>query len=179
MKKYVASSENAELTGSSLSSLATNLLADAIRPILEKYSLSQIEPDRWYPQQLPLDILFETKTQSHEPLALVAVGQQVIEVIEPSQLPPISSFFEGVSLLTSIYDLNHRNKAEHDRIIVTQVNPKLIQVTNATPYPDDLIYGYTHSIVRRFAGRDLSPTVKYANVDQVDSDENMIISIDL
>ena len=177
MKKYVASSPDAELTGASLSSLSTNLLAETIRPILEQYGLTKIDPEQWYSQQIPLDILHETKNTSNEMFTLVAVGQQVINVIDAAQLPPVETFFEGVSLLSAIYDLNHRNKAVDDRIIVTEVNPNLIQVVNATPYPDDLIYGYVYSIVYRFASSDHRPNVQYADINLVNSDENMVINV--
>ncbi len=178
MKKFVASGTEAELTGSSLSALSTNLLAETILPILKKHHLSEIVSNRWYSQQVPLDILYEVKTSGEELLALVAVGQQVIEVIDSAQLPPVETFFEGLSLLSSIYDLNHRNKAANDQIIVTEINPHLIQVTNSTPYPDDLIYGYTHSLARRFAGRNLTPIVQYTDIDKVDGDENMVINVE-
>lgn len=178
MKKFVASTDTAELTGAALSSIATNLLAESYRPILETHNLSDIDPDAWYSQQIPLDILREIKMQAHESLALVAVGQQVIEVIDPAQLPSVESLAEGVGLLSNIYDLNHRNKAKNDRIIVKLVNANLIQVINSTPYPDDLIYGYVHSMTRRFASPDADLVVRYDDLTQIDSDGAMVINIE-
>src|SRR5258708_25855368 len=55
-QKYVASSGEAEILGVSLIAMLENLRAADIRPILESYGLDEVEPKKWYPQQLILDV---------------------------------------------------------------------------------------------------------------------------
>lgn len=175
MKKYVAAAKNVEVTGYAFSSIVTNVLSDEIKPVLEKYGFAKLELEAWYPQQMVLDALLAIHDHVGDSLALVAVGRQVIDA---ATLPPeIITFEQGVNAISMIHDMNHRNLPEGVGIFVEKLGEHHLQVTNATPYPDDLIYGYLYSIINRFAPEKSHPSLKYNNTSNINSDENMVYDI--
>lgn len=174
MKKYVAANSQAEVTGSAISSISMNLMGDEMRPILAEHGIEQIQDDAWYSQQITLDVLKAAHKQLGDTLSMVAVG---IQVIDSAELPPIEDFGEAIGAIAQIYAMNHRNVSDGEGFNVERVSEQHIQVTNATPYPDDLIYGYVYGLVQRYCPPNVSPTLSYQDPSKIDSDENTIVNV--
>ena len=174
MKKYVAANPQAEVSGPAISSIAMNLMGDEMRPILEEHGINQIQADAWHLQQVTLDVLKAAHEKLGNTLSMVAVG---VQVIDSAELPPIDDFGEAIGAIAQIYSMNHRNLSEGEGCDVEQVSERHIQVTNTTPYPDDLIYGYVYGLVQRYHPSNTTPTLSYRDPSKIDSDDNTIIDI--
>jgi hypothetical protein len=174
MRKFTVSTPEIEVSGEAMSSFGNSALADELAAILQKYGMHEITAGEWYPQQLALDVLREMASDSRDSLALVSVG---VKVIDTAVFPPVDSFEAALEMFTSVHMMNHRNLPANECIETRRVSDRHVQVINRTPYPDDLIYGYVHSIVSRFKAAGTRPTVKYAYPDRVNSDDDMVYDI--
>lgn len=174
MKKYVTPHDSIEASGHAVSTLIANILSDETKPVLAQMGFDNIDLEAWYPQQYVLDALKLIHDNVGDSLALVAVGRQVID---SAVLPPIDSFEEAIGAISMIFDLNHRNHNETVGIFMEPVGEGHLQVTNCTPYPDDLIYGYLFSLIRRFSPENASPTLRYRNAAAVNTEDNMVYDI--
>src|SRR5260221_11531967 len=79
---YVAPSPDVEVIGEGVLALLRNLHADDIAPFLKQYNLETVEPEKWYPMQLILDIekaIVEAKINVSE--TLVAIGVKGMDTV--------------------------------------------------------------------------------------------------
>lgn len=146
---FIASSEQAEMLGASLSALMDNLQSEEIRPFLEKYSLEQIDPMKWYPQQLVLD--FEraiAKSQIDAMYSLVAIGMKGIDSMPLD--PNVQTLEQAVILGNTMMRRVCRNIPEDEGAIIVENRPGYLLVIQNVPFPDDMIYGYLWALARRY-----------------------------
>ncbi len=173
MRKLIASTPQAELKGAILKSFLECFKYDEISAILQKYHLESLDPERWYPQQLMLDIyrdIEERKVNVSE--NFVSVGMKIIEFAAfPPEVNSVESALPGLRIA---YNMDHRNQTESGWI-VDLAEPGKAFMTADNPYPDDQHYGLLWALVRRFK----PPKAEFAvtRIPHDDPDANTIFEI--
>jgi hypothetical protein len=167
VKKYQASSPDALVSGLALLPLFLGLFTDDYAPILERMGLAADALEEWYPQQFVLDVLKAVQDSMRNQLVLVSVGLKWA-----GDLPPeFDHFPEFLDLLGDIYEASSLDLGEGDALRVRWIDPCFCQITNSTPYPDDLIYGYLYGNAQRYATK---VSLKYKDGFLVNGSGNMI-----
>jgi hypothetical protein len=152
MRKYVAT-PGAEVIGSAMRNWFVSINRDEYLPVvqqvLEKYGLTELEDEKWYPHQLSLDVfrlIDERKTNSSS--NLVALG---LAYVETAIFPPqINNAVIGLMALGQTYHLNIRNVPKDEGYEVLQVGERQIQIKDFNPFPHDTVYGFIWGIAKRF-----------------------------
>ena len=86
MRKLTVAPE-VEVIGAVMLSIVNNVRADEIRPLLEKYDLTDIDPQQWYPAHRWLSVMNELAESDGFTSNYVAIGMKVAEnVVLPPQL---------------------------------------------------------------------------------------------
>ncbi|MGB1288199.1 MAG: hypothetical protein ACPG7F_16800, partial [Aggregatilineales bacterium] len=106
---------------------------------------------------------------------LVSIG---MKIIDNAKFPPMSSLEEAIHAFIQSIPFNFRNQGEDDRFYARIIDKHHIEMINASPHSDDMIYGYIYSLVRRFAPEGSRPIVQYADINKRDSDEDTIFIIE-
>lgn len=174
MKKYVASSPKAEVLGTALLAYELSQERAVFESILHDHGLHEIDPEAWYPQQWTLDIQRTIKETTGGMQALVSIG---MKIIESAQFPPMNSLEEAIDAFAASYPMNFRNVSADDHIRAEMLGPGHVRVINASPHSDHMIYGYIYALLTRFAPAGSAPTVEFADLDKVDSDEDTVFNI--
>lgn len=149
-KPYVAGTPEAEVLGASMIAFTQNLAADMMQPILEKFNMTDIDPDGWYPHQVWMDILktIEDTQGAATQQIFVAFGKQVVQT---AAMPPvIQSIPDALNALHAIHHANLRNIPETEGYAVEQIKPNHFIVYENTPNPSDAIYGFLWGMAARF-----------------------------
>lgn len=107
-KKGQAASPEVEAIGAALGTMINNIRAEEVKMVLMNYELADIDLQRWYPQQLLLDIFRAVEGQYGEfSENLVAIGIQAIDAFAfPETVTDIES---AVQFLQGVYQMTHRN----------------------------------------------------------------------
>ncbi len=129
-----------------------------------------IDPEKWYPLQMLLNIYKSFYDEPNASSNLVAVGMKVIEA---SPFPPeVDSVQKAVETLNYIYTVYVRNYEPGTEYEIKVISPDEIQIVDHTHFPHDLIYGYMFAIAKRFApkGKHIIVTREYLNPENPDAD---------
>ncbi|MDX2079126.1 MAG: hypothetical protein SFZ02_22035 [bacterium] len=159
-KRFVASSPNAEINGQVMISFSDNLEARIIKPILEAHGILEIDPEKWYSQQLWLDILkdMQDKLAGEATSALVAMGKQVVSnAVWPDS---VQSIPDALNVLHFIHQSNLRDIPSEEGYSLEAKGEQHYIIYHNTPNPDDGIYGFLWGIGARFKKPGESFTVK-------------------
>jgi hypothetical protein len=120
--------------------------------VLKRHHLTQIQPDQWYPQQIWLDVFNDIAATSRGSASsdFVSIGMKLIEVMA---IPPdfeAVPFLDKLRMFGQVY--SQVNNRGHDiGYITTEVlHPTHVAMHDASPYPDDFVYGAYFSYARRF-----------------------------
>ena len=155
-----------EVSGYFVSSIVEIMLSDDLQSLLADYCFDCLYLETWYPQEFVLDMLHfvmdvieDSQTDLTPSEFLVELG---CRIIASSILPPMMTLEEGLLGIAKIYALNHRCDYDYEGIIVERLDEGHLQVTNATPYPDDLIVGYIDAIIQRSPKFERHATLHYA-----------------
>jgi hypothetical protein len=158
-QKFVSPSTNAETLGAALMLFFENILAETIRPILEKHGIETLEPDQWYPMQLILDVekdIVDSPLYGNE--SLVALGMKAIDTAPFD--PSITTIEQAIAALDTIVNYASRNIPEGFGYHLVESRPGYILVTENMPFPDDAIYGYLWAVARRFKPHNTTFTIQ-------------------
>lgn len=149
-KPYVAGTPDAEVMGSTMIAFTENLEFDRISQLLEDHNLTTIDPDRWYPHQLWMDVLHDIERQlgGEATSAFVAFGRQVVET---AAMPDaIQTIPDALNALHAIHHANLRNVPEEEGYALEVISDNEYIVYHNTPNPDDAIYGFLWGMAARF-----------------------------
>jgi hypothetical protein len=147
-KPFVAGTPEALVIGQTVQAFSSNLEADIILPLLPKYGLDNINPDKWYPHQSWMNVLRDLSTAPGGNMALVAFGKQVAQ---SAVMPPeIDSIPKVLELLHTIHHMNLRNVPAEEGYVIKQVGNQHYLVYHNTPNPLDAIYGFLWGLAARF-----------------------------
>ncbi len=160
MAKYTSFDPNAEIIGQNMMAFINCLQQGNIVPILDKYDLTNIEPDKWYPLQAWLDVLSDISEKGSAMFDFVSIGMAISEsAVLPPEVDKLP--FEVLILgLNDTYQMQHRN-GDAGFLEVEKVEDKHIKITVNVPYPDDLEYGVAYGFARRFLPEGTVYNIKY------------------
>jgi hypothetical protein len=136
-----------EISGQTLTAYVNNAMAYLIVPIFKKYGFENIDPEKWYPIQPLLDVLYEIGSQHNGSESLVAIGVKIaeygVEAAETNKasLPVVLENWEK-----HLY-ANVRN-GDVGHITTEKVNNSFYKVSHQNIFPDDLCYGLAFGFAR-------------------------------
>ncbi|MGF1507328.1 MAG: hypothetical protein GYB64_05590 [Chloroflexi bacterium] len=170
IRKFEAPNPDAEVLGYGLSALGESITRAEFEHMLDKYGLTEIDPQAWYPLQTLLDMYAEMdEDKSRSMQYFVSIGMKVVHVIPEH----IASIPEALDFLNAALAGSMRHYAvDTYNYRIETVEEGHARVIDYTPFPHDLIYGYMYAIANTFSGEGRSPTVvrTYLNEDDPDSD---------
>lgn len=157
-QKGHAASPEVEIIGQTMVAFMENLRADEVKKVMALHGLTAIDPNRWYPQQLFLDIYAAIEAEHGEfSEYLVAIGVKTIDTVP---LPEnVTNIEQAIGFLHTIYTTIHRNLPEGEGWTVERVGEHLYRIGANFPYPAAATYGYLFAFARRFAPKGLRFTV--------------------
>lgn len=163
--RYQAASPDAQFLGIVLVAFISNLRAEVIAPIVEKYGirLESFDPAQYYDMQNILYVLRDIEAAfTYE--ELVAVGVKAGQIFE---LPPeINNIETAVMSAGMAYNLiMARNVPAEETIIPEQIGPKHYRLTYNLPSPPYPAYGQLFGVLRRVRKPDEHFTIKIVDYD--------------
>lgn len=174
MKKYIASTPQAEVIGSALLAYEEAVHYREFQAILKRFDLVKIDAETWYPQQLTLDIQKTIKEQPGGSRSLISIGMKIIET---AKFPPMKSLEEALDAFASSYPLNFRYQSPQDVISAHRLSDRHIRVINSSPHSDEMIYGYIYAMIKRFAPLGRRPVVQFVDLNKIDSDDDTLYDV--
>ena len=163
--KNKTSNGQEEIIGQTLSGLFESQFADELVPILKAHGITSVDPNKWYPLQLVLDIYADIASRQNAMSRFVAIG---VEVFDTIPIPDgVDTVLDGLHMLNEIHDMSVRN-AEYVPYEITQVADNHIHLVERTPFPHDLIYGYIYGIAKRLKFKGTTPIVYRTYMNEAD-----------
>lgn len=162
----------AEMRGATVEAIFTSLnyeqYSDMIDPIFKAHGITKIDPEKYYPAQVVLDLYKAMAKKGNSMFDFVAIGKEVATNLElPAHIKTIP---DAVNFLNDMYGIQLRNYNKEEGYVVTKSTPTHIEVRDNTPYPHDMIYGYLYTLAHRFAPKGKRVTVQreYENKNKPD-----------
>ncbi|ELZ11750.1 hypothetical protein C478_11270 [Natrinema thermotolerans DSM 11552] len=150
---FEASLEDAEVIGRSpLSYIAagesiSSFVGKEITSKLAEYGLEEIEPDEWYPLQVPLAMLYDMRDEYGD-VRMRNMGQNVPEHVE---FPPdLSEVDNALRAIDTAYHQNHRG-SEIGSYEFQQEGPNAGVMICENPYPCEFDKGLIKGVAKKFA----------------------------
>ncbi len=161
-KRYEPFDPNTEVIGQVMVAFIESIQADVIRPHLEQYGLTDIDPNAWYKQKLWLDVLSDLAEDSpgNAMSAFVSVGMKIAETA------PLTEGYENLPMAEKYiewgptYQQNHRG-GDAGEIVGEKVSDTHVKMHVRFPYPDHLEYGAYYGLAKRFLPEGTDFVVKY------------------
>jgi hypothetical protein len=157
---YYTCDPQLELNGRTFLSFFTNIQYDVIQPHLERYGLTDVNPDGWYPLQTALDILTAISQDEGSMMNMVAIGIAAAEVSPIPQEVLQMPFDEFLFLYQKLYQTRHRN-GDPGWVRAERMARGHVRMTLKIPYPDDIFYGLFYGFATRFLARGVSRIIEY------------------
>lgn len=160
MVQYKAFGPDAEVYGHAMLAFTESINFQNLKPILEKHNLLSIEPDKWYPQQIWLDVFNDVVASQNSTSNLVSVGMKIAEtaVVPPDMEISFVDLMLGFG--ANSYCANNRGK-DIGFIETRIVDEKHLVMVDGTPYPDEFVYGAYYGMARRFLPAGTPVVVQY------------------
>ncbi len=175
MRKFITA-PNVEVIGVSALALMQNLKAEEMQPLLDKYHLTRIEPDQWYPFQLHLDVfreIAEGRTNSVE--NLVAIGMKAAQLAPLA--PNIKTFEDLLKNYNMAYRMTFRNQPPEDGFLIAFLGDGHAQITNNSPLPDDMTFGAFWGFSQRLLPPKTRFLIRPIKLVPPDSDESTVFDV--
>jgi hypothetical protein len=144
--RYEPFSEDCEILGQVMLSLVMCVNAENIKPYLEKYNLTQIDPRKWYPARLMSAILSDMADAGGVMFDFVSIGMKLADLTPE---PPGDTFTEKI-LVWKEQDNKTSRGSDTGYSTTEMVGDKHLKIVNRRSSPDDLLYGYLYGFARRF-----------------------------
>jgi len=147
MDRLVAFDPNTEVIGYTLTSFRDCLTHEEVEPLVHAHGIDSIDPNRWYSQQIWLDVLTDVMDQPNSTENLVASSMKLAKkIIFPASVTTVQAALAGGS---TAYQKNHRN-GDPGYVTCEDIDERHVRLMISTPYPDDFIYGTRYGYARRF-----------------------------
>jgi hypothetical protein len=171
-----------EVSGYFVSSVMEVLLSDDMAPTLNEFGFQCLHLETWYPQSFVLDVLDFVLDVVEDEQGDFASSKLMAELgrrmIATSILPPLRTVEDCLLAVVKIYSITHRKSRDNECLYVEQVGDRRFQVTNATPYPDELIFGQLHAIMQRIVVEEPYTIVEYGDpLTMIDGTEYTVFDI--
>jgi hypothetical protein len=132
-----------------MASFIDNVQADTIYPYLEKYGLTEIDPDNWYPLQTWLDVLNDMATGTNISSNMVAIGLGVINNMVTPPGMENATLQEVLDGWHALYHMQHRGE-NIGGVIIEKISDSHYKTIHNNVYPDDMTYGVAYGLARRY-----------------------------
>ncbi|MEO0565628.1 MAG: hypothetical protein AAF125_26205, partial [Chloroflexota bacterium] len=140
-------SSEAEAQGSFMAGWLSNQLNAYTVPKLEKYGITDIEAENWYPYQVFLSISEEIVTENDNMTEkLVAVGKAAAANIPLADFESMEAF---KGFIESIHDIAVRNHPEFEGVLLRERGGEYYIINN-TPNANDLFYGWLWQVLSQY-----------------------------
>lgn len=169
MEKYVASSPESLISRRRVKALLMSMKGHEFADLIRQNGFDHVVEEEWYPSQQVLDLLKNFAERANGPENLISIG---VKMLETSGLPQeVNSVSTALHLLNQNTQRNSCNTVGTPFQIVQHAENR-IEVTDNTPYPHDVVYGYLYSICRRYLPKGSTFSIKrtYLNTDNPDAD---------
>lgn len=170
---------DAEVLGGAINGFIDALNRDAIMVHLEKLDMTDIQPDKWYPKQMYVDLWNSILAGESAMQSLVSIGMTIADTAWPPEADQLS-FDEQIEAWNDAFDAVNRG-ADRGYVHAEKTGDKRYVVRCRTPDPDDLHYGIAYGFCRRFLPEDADFQVMYDPETQRrdDGGEETVILIEL
>lgn len=157
MARYETFGPDAEVLGSAMLAFVESMNYGNLMVILEQHNLTTIEPDRWYPQQIWLDVFSDVASTED----LVSVGMKIVNT---AKMPPELETLPFIEIMSNFnqgsYLANNRG-ADIGEIAIEVVDDNHIIMIDKTPYPDSFVYGAYYAMARKYLPKNYQFTIRY------------------
>jgi hypothetical protein len=155
MQNYVAhpflcSNPNEQSLGIVLSWMADNLRSDAILPVLQQHSLATTDPKAWYPTQNLHHVIRDLCKEPDTMNIFVAMGKRFAQ--EYPFDADIKTLPDAIRSFNQVYHKLHQGSHADEGLLIEQSQPNVMIVTNNTPWPGEMMFGFLMTLGGRFAG---------------------------
>ncbi|MCK5832046.1 hypothetical protein KAH81_00080 [bacterium] len=147
MPEYSALSPSAEVKGNAMLAIIEGMMSEELaRTILAKYGITDIHPDKWYPEQSWLDVFSDIAGELGD-AALYSIGRTIPKVLD---LPKnIHNAHEAVEKLNDFYQSHHRG-GNSGSYIVTDLEDRSARIISHNPRPCAYDMGFLSAYIGRF-----------------------------
>lgn len=146
----------AEASGAAMHAVASCIRSDQLRPLLDKYGLRQIDPERWYPIKTWLNLLKDISQSQSGALDLIVIGKEIARnIVLPAEIDTVEA---ALMHLPEIYQRNYRG-GDVGYYRVEKQGPKQYRVIGYIPFPSDMTLGVLRGLITRFADKRTRYTV--------------------
>lgn len=154
--RYKVFDPESKVIGQSMLGFKAAANFEMIEPLLEKYDLTNIQADQWYPLQQWLNVLSDISEQTSDydsMLTFVNIGQKVAASIYiPDDVQSYIRRGGFVDFLVqsgnATYYRDHQGNVGKNTIRKVSDNHLLFELN--TPYPPDFWYGMSYGIAKRY-----------------------------
>jgi hypothetical protein len=151
MPKFTPLSPGNEIKGQIMLGFIHCTEREHLMPFLEKYGLSNIKPDQWYPEKPWVDLLNDLAEEQGAMFDFVSIGMKMAELVPPPADPKSVSF----SALMVAWGKAGASEAiyrgpDPGGRKVEVVGEKHLKAIFRYASPDDMMYGFIYSYCRRF-----------------------------
>jgi len=144
--EFEALSPTTEVRGNVMLAIINGIMHKEVAySILAKHGITEIDPERWYPEQSWLDAFSEIAADLGDS-ALYAIGRAIPAVIE---IPPDTrTARDVVEKLDEIYKMHHRGEAGGYSVTFTGERSAVVVSRNPRPCSYDM--GILSALIERF-----------------------------
>ena len=150
-----------EVHGQPMQTFLECITKSSVKRVLDKLEIKEIDPEKWYPQQLWMDIFNELAAKKLKLSTFVDLGMRVIELTRyPEEVKniPFVDFMVGGANQTHSHNHRGGDAGDYD---VSLVADNHIVVKARVPYPDDFVYGCFYQLTKQFKPEGSTFSVKY------------------
>ena len=131
--------------------IINSLNEENVQPIREKYGLTNIQPDEWYPGLKVIDFYHDIEQNMGGMFDLVAIGMNIAKHIE---FPPqVDNMKAAMHMSQEMHYGAWRNGDPGSMDVEYPGDRHIRLIYENLPLPVDLVYGLCYGAVKRFAGQ--------------------------
>jgi hypothetical protein len=158
---YQTFGPDAEVLGQAMVAFVASINFNNFQHILQQHGLSDIDSSKWYPQQVWLDVFNDMVAERNASNNFVSIGMKVVEtMVTPPGVEAIPFLEMMKGFGENSYRANNRG-ADIGYITTEVVSDNHVIMHDATPYPDDFVYGAYYAMARRFLPKGTTFIVKF------------------
>ncbi|MEL6526563.1 MAG: hypothetical protein AAFQ07_12730, partial [Chloroflexota bacterium] len=167
-RKY-ETEKDVQFLGVALLTIAENPHVTNLSDLIREYGYNNIDPDRWYSLQDELNFMKALSARWQHSQNMVAIGMNIFDkLVIPDDIRTVK---DGINMLNAIVHLNCRNYRSEWEYIITHTGKNSLHVTDNTPWPHDLVYGYLYGLCKKLLppSSALKLRRKYMNINDPDA----------
>lgn len=150
--------DNAYVFGRVLAMYLSAIRQDEIRPYLEKYNLTDVQDNEWYPMQTSMQVFYDIEDDPFSTSNLVSWGILIGQLTSEAG-GTLLPYLEFIANISQVYHNLHQG--EVGDVVSIIHSPQHVEIISTTPYPDDLEYGIFYGQLKRLLPKGQSFVLSY------------------